>query len=122
MSAVKSYRDLEVWKKSIELASEVYRVSKLFPADERFGLTNQIRRASTSIPANIAEGAEREGTKEFLQFLSIAAGSLAEVETFLTLAETLGMLPKQTHDEMLTRTAELGRMLNGLRRSLRSKL
>jgi len=121
MSAPKSYRDLEVWKKSIELAETVYRLSSLFPSEEKFGLTSQIRRAATSVPANIAEGAERHGTGEFLQFLGIASGSLAEVETFLTLAERLGMATSAQTARPLEQAAEVGRMLNGLKRSLRSR-
>jgi four helix bundle protein len=122
MSTVKSFRELEVWQKAVKLAVEVYRVSKQFPRDERFGLTNQIRRASTSIPANIAEGSERDGTKEFLQFLGIASGSLAEVETFLLLAMELQMLPQPDYQALSMKAGEVGRLLNGLKRSLRSKL
>ena len=120
MNSVKSYRDLEVWKKSIELVEMVYRFSANFPQDERFGITNQIRRAVVSVPANIAEGAEREGTKEFLQFLSIAGGSLAETETFLILAERLGMAEGTAISPVMEQAAHVGRMLNGLKRSLRS--
>ena len=122
MTALKSYRDLEVWKKSIELAEMVYRVSAQFPPEEKFGLTNQIRRAVVSVPANIAEGAERNATKEFLQFLGIASGSLAETETFLILAERLGMAAKEQTSPLQAQAADVGRMLNGLKRSLRSKI
>ena len=85
--ALRNYRDLEVWQQSMELAETVWRLSGRFPVEERFGMTSQLRRAATSVPANIAEGAERHGTREFLQFLGIASGSLAETETFLLLAE-----------------------------------
>ena len=121
MSTLKSYRDLEVWKKSIELAEQVYRLSAKFPAEERFGLTSQIRRAAASVAANIAEGAAREGTREFLQFLGIAGGSLAEVETFLVLAEKLGMATAEEIGAVQMQAATVGRMLNGLKRSLRSR-
>jgi len=121
MSNVKSYRDLEVWKKSIDWVERIYNVSKTFPPDERFGLTSQIRRAAASIPANIAEGAARTGTGEFLQFLSVASGSLAEAETFLVLTERLGLMPKETVRELEDQAAEISRMLGGLKRSLRSK-
>src|SRR5947207_9180576 len=94
LSGLRSYQDLEVWKKSIDLAEKIYRVSSSFPPEERFGLTGQIRRAAVSVPANIAEGAARTGTGEFLQFLSVAGGSLAEVETFLILAARLKFLPE----------------------------
>ena len=121
MNTLKSYQDLEVWKKSIELAEQVYRLSAKFPVEERFGLTSQIRRAAASVAVNIAEGAEREGTREFLQFLSIASGSLAEVETFLVLAERLGMVTPDETRSVQAQAATVGRMLNGLKRSLRSK-
>nr|CBX27985.1 hypothetical protein N47_G33090 [uncultured Desulfobacterium sp.] len=121
MNKLKSYQDLEVWKKSIVLAEMIYRLSAHFPKEEKFGLTSQIRRASISVPANIAEGAERNGTGEFLQFLGIASGSLAEVETFLFLAERLGMVTKDQISQSLTQAADVGRMINGLKRSLRSK-
>ena len=120
MSGLCSYRDLEVWKKSIDLAEAICRASGAWPPEERFGLTSQIRRAAASVPANIAEGAERRGTREFLRFLSIAQGSLAEVETFLVLAGRLGYATMG--EDLETRAAEIGRMLSGLTRSLRSKL
>lgn len=122
MNTLKSYRDLEVWRKSIELAEQVYRLSAKFPAEEKFGLTSQVRRSAASVAANIAEGAEREGTKEFLQFLGIASGSLAETETFLILAARLGLVPEAETHLALEQAAVVGRMLNGLKRSLRSKL
>jgi four helix bundle protein len=121
MSTLKSYQDLEVWKKSIELAEQVYRISGKFPVEERFGLTSQVRRAVASVAANIAEGAEREGTREFLQFLGIASGSLAETETFLHLAARLGLMSQPDINPILEQAATVGRMLNGLKRSLRSK-
>ena len=121
MSSLRSYRDVEVWMRSIELAEMAYLLSSRFPAEERFGMTIQLRRAVVSVAANIAEGAERHGTKEFLQFLGIASGSLAETETFLILAERLRMAPAGHVDPVLAQTAEVGRMLNGLKRSLRSR-
>ena len=121
MSTVKSYQDLEVWKKSIDLAEMIYRVSAQLPTEERFGLISQIRRAAASVPANIAEGAARKSTGEFLQFLGIASGSLAETETFLILAERLQMLKAEQTGPIQEQAADVGRMLNGLKRSLRSK-
>ena len=117
-----SYKGLRVWREAMALAEMCYRFTHDFPRAEQFGLTAQIRRASTSIPANIAEGAEREGTREFLQFLSVAAGSLAEVETYLILAERLRMLTSEQTLPLLDLAEETGRMLNGLKRSLRSKI
>jgi len=121
MTSVKSYRDLEVWRKSIELVEMVYRLSSGFPQEERFGLTSQIRRAAVSVAANIAEGAEREGTGEFLQFLGIASGSLAETETLLVVAQRLNLAREQDVRDLMEQAATAGRMLNGLKRSLRSK-
>lgn len=121
MSTLKSYQDLEVWKQSIELAEQVYRMSGKFPVEERFGLTSQVRRAVASVAANIAEGAEREGTREFLQFLGIASGSLAETETFLHLAARLGLVSQPDIHPILEQAATVGRMLSGLKRSLRLK-
>ena len=121
LSIRQNYQDLEVWKKSIELAEMVYRLSTKFPKDEKFGMTSQVRRAAASVAANIAEGAEREGTREFLQFLGIASGSLAETETFLILAERLGLVLEQDSNPVLEQSATVGRMLNGLKRSLRSR-
>ena len=121
MAALKSYQELEVWKKSIDLAEMVYRTSAEFPVEERFGMTSQVRRAATSIPANIAEGAERHGPREFLQYLSIASGSLAETETFLILALRLNLAKSGQIDALLAQSEEVGRMLNGLKRSLRPR-
>ena len=100
----------------------VYRLSAHFPPEEKFGLTSQIRRAAVSVAANMAEGAERTGTKEFLHFLSIASGSLAETETFLILADRLGLATKEQTKPLQAQAADVGRMLNGLKRSLRSKI
>ena len=105
----------------MELAETVWRLSARFPAEERFGMTSQVRRASASVPANIAEGAERNGTGEFLHFLGIASGSLAETETFLLLAVRLELIPHERAAEALEQAATVGRMLNGLKRSLRSR-
>ena len=112
---------MEVWKKSIELAENVYRLSSRFPSEERFGLTGQVRRAAVSVAANIAEGAERHGTGEYLQFLGVASGSLAEVETLLILARRLEIATPAETETVLDRAAEVGRMLNGLKRALRSR-
>src|ERR1041384_1414070 len=92
MSGLRSYRDLEVWRKSIDWVQQIYQASSGFPAEERFGLTSQLRRAAVSVPSNIAEGAARTGTGEFLQSLSVASGSLAEAETQLIVANRLGMI------------------------------
>jgi len=105
-----------------ELAEMVYRISARFPVEEKFGMTSQINRAVVSVAANIAEGAERPGTKAFLQFLGIASGSLAETETFLILAEMLGMVTQEQIVPAHAQATDVGRMLNGLKRSLRSRI
>jgi four helix bundle protein len=114
----RSYRDLLVWQKSIVLAKRVYELSASFPREEKFGLVAQIRRAVVSIPSNIAEGQARHTTKEFVQFVSHAEGSLAEVDTQLILAIELGYCTEVTTKESSDLVLELRRMLNALRRKL----
>ncbi len=114
----RNYRDLEVWQKAMDLVVECYQMTKKFPKSEIYGLTSQLQRAAISVPANIAEGRERQYTKEFLQHLSIAYGSLAELETHLQIAERLNYIDRDQLKQRLEETAEIGRMINGLRRSL----
>jgi four helix bundle protein len=121
MSEFKGFRDLTVWQKAMDLAASVYRITKEFPADERFGLTSQMRRAAVSIPSNIAEGHARNSTGEFIQALGVAKGSLAELETQAEIAERLQMITRERNCELRTEMNEVGRMLNGLLNSLRSK-
>ena len=118
MTSIRSYRDLTVWQKSIDLTVRTYKLTGRFPTDERYGLTSQMRRAAASIPANIAEGHARRSTGEYLQFLGIARGSLAELETFLTLSERLGLIGSEISDGLLENCAEISKMLAGLVRSL----
>ena len=118
MAYIGSYRDLKVWQKSMDLTVRTYEVTRGFPSEERYGLTSQMRRAAASIPANIAEGRERRSTGEFLQFLGIARGSLAELETFVTLSERLGLLQDETGSSFLGESAEINRMLESMMRSL----
>lgn len=115
---IQGYRDLEVWRQSMDLAETVWRLTDAFPAQERFGMTSQLRRAASSVPANIAEGAGRSGTGEFL---GIASGSLAETETFLLLAERLQLLPPERSKAALDQADAVGRMLTALKRSLRKR-
>lgn len=122
MAAIKSYRDLKVWEAAISLAEDVYHISSAFPKSETYGLTQQLRRASVSIPSNIAEGHARTSSKEFLHFISIAFGSLAEVETQLILAMRLGYLKQENQDLLLSHCGEVGRMLRGLQISISRKL
>ena len=103
------------------LVTRVYALSKEFPNDERFGLTSQIRRAAVSVPSNIAEGQGRDSTKEFIHHLSIAYGSLMEVETQILIGQDLGYLRNEAVSTLLAESAEAGRIINGLMRSLRRK-
>ncbi|MFH0771061.1 MAG: four helix bundle protein [Candidatus Omnitrophota bacterium] len=118
MSSVKSYRDLIVWQKSINLTEKIYVFTRQFPKEEIYGVVSQMRRAATSIPANIAEGQARNSRKEFIQFLGIAKGSLAELETFIILSERLNYIPESRSKELLTACEEISKLLNGLLRSL----
>jgi four helix bundle protein len=115
---VGGYKDLLVWRKGIELVKEIYRLTKPFPADERFGLISQMRRAAVSIPSNIAEGQARKTTGEFVQFVSHAEGSLAELDTQLVLAVELGYSSATQVACATELVSELKRMLNALRRAL----
>jgi four helix bundle protein len=119
---VKSHRDLIVWQKAMELTVQIYHASKAFPKDETYGLTSQMRRASASIPANIAEGQGRRLPKEFQQFLANARGSLLELDTHLELALRLDYLNENQHSAIQERVDEVGRLLNGLLRSLSSNI
>ena len=115
---VQNYRQLEVWQLAMDLAERCYQATKGFPKEELFGLTSQIRRSAVSIPANIAEGQGREHTKEFLNHLSIARGSLLELETHLMLSQRIGLLQQPELDSLLAMTDRLSRMLSGLRKAL----
>ena len=105
----------------MQLAKLVYTVTKNWPKDELYSLTSQMRRAAVSIPSNIAEGQGRFSTKEFMHFLSIAHGSLMEMETQALLAQDLGYLANEQTDQLLVSSAEVGRLINGLYRSLANK-
>ena len=121
-SRVRSFEDLAVWRLGMEVAEAVYAASSGFPPSERFGLTAQIRRAAVSIPSNIAEGHACRSTRDFLRFLSMAAGSLAEIRTQLLLARRLDFIPQDTATNLLVRLDETSRTLQGLTRSLNTKL
>ena len=114
------YRDLKVWQSATQLAEETYRLSQSFPNHEIYGLTSQLRRATVSIPSNIAEGHGRNSPKEFYHFLGIALGSLAELETQLLLAKRLKYLEADQITAVLKTTDEITKMLKGLQKSLSS--
>lgn len=120
-SAVRSYRDLAIWKRATETCVQLYEVTKAFPADERFGLVTQMRRSAVSIPSNIAEGFGRGSAAEYVRFLRIAKGSLNELETQVTIATRLGFIAPGSGDEWLEDLGEIGRMVGGLIKSLESK-
>jgi four helix bundle protein len=120
LARIESYRDLVAWQKAVDLVARVYEITKTFPTDERFGLTQQLRRAAVSVPSNIAEGKGRGTAAEFSRFLSIATGSLTEVDTQLVIAERLGFITNDTLDEVAGKIAEVGRIMTGLRKSLES--
>ena len=120
--AVQDYRQLEVWQQAMELVIEVYRATVAFPKEETYGLTNQLRRAAVSVPSNIAEGQGRRTTKEFLNHLSIARGSLLEVQTQLEIALHLKYLKTDQVTNLEQRLGTVVRLLNGLMRSLDKKL
>ena len=119
---IRSYRDLLVWQKGMALAKQVYAMTRAFPGDERFGLTAQMRRAVVSVPSNIAEGQARHGRREFVHFLSHAEGSLAELDTQLTLAVELGYCRPCDGDGSVVTIAELQKMLASLGGKLAARL
>jgi four helix bundle protein len=119
--AVRSYRDLKVWSKAMDLVVSSYALAHLLPKNETYGLMTQIQRAAVSIPANIAEGHGREHLGDYLHHLSVAYGSLMEVETHLLIAQRLAYLSSEQIDPVLKQTAEVGRMLNGLTAKLREQ-
>ncbi|MFM9107347.1 MAG: four helix bundle protein [Chloroflexota bacterium] len=116
--SVQSFRDLRVWQSSMNLTVAIYLLSREFPREELYGLTSQLRRAVASVPANIAEGRHRAHVKEYLHFLSIARGSLAETETFLELALRLGYADSFALEPILTLAGEVSRQLNAMQQAL----
>jgi four helix bundle protein len=113
-----AYHDLLAWQRAMDLVVEIYRLCQVFPAAERYGLVSQMQRAAVSIPSNIAEGQARKSSGAFQNHLSIAAGSLAELETQLILSQRLGFCSEAACCPILSKTDEIGRMLTGLKTSL----
>ena len=116
--SIQSYRDLRVWQEAMTLAEQVYHLTQGFPPAELYGMTGQIRRAATSVPANIAEGYGRESRKEYIRYLHIAPGSLQELETHLLLADRVGLTSDGNPMSCLEQCEIVGRMLRALIRSL----
>jgi len=115
--AIQSFRDLEAWKIGMDLAVGVYKVTTMFPREEQYGLTSQLRRAAVSIPSNLAEG-HQQGTKSYAHFVTLALGSLAETETQLELATRLRYVNAKDLETAVDLARQSGRVLHGLRRSL----
>jgi len=118
---LKNYKELLVWQKSYQLCLEIYRATKIFPKNEGFGLTSQMRRAAVSIPSNIAEGYGRKTTPDYLKSLYIAYGSICELETQILLSGDLCYLNKETLSELQRDVGEVERMLKALIKSLENK-
>jgi four helix bundle protein len=118
---VQGHKDLEVWQKAMDLVIDIYKLPASFPSKEVYGLASQMQRAAVSIPSNIAEGHGLKQTQAYLRHLAIANGSLTELETQLEIAERLGYLSVEGRP-IIQKAHEVGRMLSGLRKSLRSRL
>jgi four helix bundle protein len=118
---MQDFRQLKVWQRAHELTLAVYRVTSTFPREEQYGLTSQVRRESSSIAANLAEGCGRNGDAEFARYCSIAMGSASELDYHCLLAKDLGLINPTDYDSLAVSTAELKRMLNVLIKKLRAK-
>ena len=119
--AVRGYRDLLVWQRAVGVVVHVYRLTDAFPKHERYGLVQQVRRAAVSVPSNIAEGHGRDHLGDYLRLLSVANGSLMELETQMVIARQLGYLSAAEEGGLLTKTNEVGRMLSGLTGALKKR-
>jgi four helix bundle protein len=119
---IKSYKDLEIWKKSLILVKDIYKITKDFPKEELYVLTSQIKRAVISVPSNLAEGSNKGSTKEYIRFLNISLGSLSEVEAQLIISKELGFCNENDINNLLQNISELRKMFMGLVKSLSLKL
>ena len=118
---MKNFKELNVWQKGIELVAIVYKNTSSFPEEEKYGLSAQMRRAAVSIPSNIAEGHLRKTAKDFKQFLSIARGSCAELETQIIIAHKLGFIHEYNFDNLSSKVEELSKMLSSFYSKINSK-
>ncbi len=118
---MKTHKHLEVWKRSLIFVTTIYKNTHSFPSEERFGLTNQIRRAAVSIPSNIAEGAARNSTKEWIQFLYIALGSASELQTQLIIAKNLEFISTEENNTLQSELESIAKMIYGLIKFNKSK-
>jgi len=121
MNLAKTHKDLLVWKKGITLVKTIYQITAGFPRREDFCITNQLRRAAISIPSNLAEGAARNSTKEFGQFIHIALGSVSEIDTQILICKELGYITDESYLLVLDELDEISKMLTGLLKALQSK-
>ncbi len=119
---VRTFKDLIVWQEAMELVVEIYKITRQFPKAEMYGLCSQMQRAAVSIPSNIAEGNQRNSIPHYLQFVSIARGSLGELETQIIISNKLEYLDKVTQENLLLQTAKVGRLIGGLMKSLKAKI
>jgi four helix bundle protein len=119
---MKTHKDLDVWNKSIEMVTGIYKLTRNFPKEELYGLTNQVRRAAVSVPSNIAEGSGRNSSREFLQFLYYSKGSLMELETQIIIAHNLNYLNNEQKQEMDIILTDISKMLSKLIQSIKNKL
>jgi four helix bundle protein len=118
---MKTHKDLDAWKNSIDLVTDIYKTTKDFPKDEQFGITSQIRRSAISIPSNIAEGAGRKHNKEFIQFLYIAIGSLSELETQLIILCNINLITKEELEDFNQKIKTIANQIQGLIKYIGSK-
>lgn len=116
---IKSYKDLDVWKRSVALVKDIYKITSRFPKEEQFGLISQMKRSAISIPSNIAEGRTRQHTNEYVQFLYIALSSCSELSTQLIISEELNFINKAELEKILNSLDSIGKMVNGLIKSLK---
>ena len=119
MADHRPHRKLEVWQKAMDFVMEIYRTTGEFPETEIYGLTSQMRRASVSIPSNLAEGAGRKGNKEFMQFLNIAQGSISELDTQLEIACRLKYMNEEDYSNLIGKLTEISKMLYGLAKTFK---
>ena len=121
IETMRNFKELKVWQKAHRMVIEVYRITRAFPSNERYGLVSQLRRSAASVPANIAEGCGRKGEREFSQFLGIAAGSASETEYHILLAHDLKLIKKDEYIELDREINEIKRMLNSFIQKLTPK-
>jgi four helix bundle protein len=118
---MKTFRDLKVWQKAHELVLEVYKLTKNFPTEEKYGLVSQLRRSAASVPTNIVEGFKRRSDKDYARFINIAEGSLEETKYHIILAHDLGYLKQDDYDNLTKLGDEVGKMLNGMYKKLKQQ-